>query len=164
MRRLRQPTEGADGEMTSLKRIALLIACMAPGASHVVLGQDRTTSQSIQELLGDSTQYREVITAFQKAVKTHDATAVAALVRYPITVRSGGTKRTIKSQKKFIANYDSIITPAIAKAVEDQDWADLFVNYQGVMLGRGEVWISGVCRDKACKKADVRVITIQRVT
>ena len=63
-----------------------------------------------------------------------------------------------------MAKYDSIMTPAIAAAVQDEPYDDMMVNAKGVMLGRGEVWISGVCRDRACNRADVRVITIQRVT
>ena len=83
---------------------------------------------------------------------------------YPIKVKIGGSKRTIKTPEKFVARYDSIMTPAIAAAVQDEPYGDMMVNAEGVMLGRGEVWISGVCRDKACTKTDVRVITIQGVT
>ncbi len=135
-----------------LPRIALLLAGAVASVAAGGHAQDRTTSESIQFLLGDSTQYREAITVFQKAVKGHDAARVAALVSYPIKVTMGGSKRTIKSPQAFVAKYDSIITPAIAAAVQDQKWDDLFVNYQGVMLGRGEVWISGVCRDKSCSE------------
>lgn len=149
--------------MRSLRPIAIVLACAVAGAAPVH-AQAKTTSESIQFLLGDSTQYRDAITAFQRAVKAHDAAAVAALVSYPITVRIGGSKRSIKTPQKFIAMYDSIMTPAIAAAVQDEPYGDMMVNAKGVMLGRGEVWISGVCRDKACKKADVRVITIQGVT
>lgn len=157
--RLGQPTEPASMKRT-FKRIAFAL-CGVVCATARLHAQQKTTSESIQFLLGDSTQYREAITAFQKAVKAHDAAGVAALVSYPIKVRIGGSKRTIKTPQKFIAKYDSIVTPAIATAVEDQPWDDLFVNYQGVMLGRGEVWFNGKCRDKDCKVAPVRMYTIQ---
>ena len=150
--------------MPSCQRIAVLLACTVAGAATSLRAQDRTTSESIQLLLGDSTRYREAITAFQKAVKAHDAAAVAALVHYPIKVSVGGSRRTIKTPQKFVAKYDSIMTPAITAAVQDEPYDDMMVNAKGVMLGRGEVWISGVCRDRACNLADVRVITIQRVT
>ncbi len=35
------------------------------------------------------------------------------------------------------------------------------VNDQGVMLGQGEMWINGVCLDTACKRVDVKIVTIQ---
>lgn len=127
--------------------------------------QERTTSESIQFLLGDSAEYRKVITAFQAAVKSHDAVGVAALINYPIKVRIQGRKRTIKTEKVFVAKYDSIITPAIAAAVQDQPYGDVMVNAKGVMLGRGEVWINGTCSSLHCwPAAKARVITIQEVT
>ena len=37
----------------------------------------------------------------------------------------------------------------------------MMVNSRGVMLGRGEVWVNGICPDKACKSPDVRIYVIQ---
>ena len=145
------------------RRLAIALSLIA-AVTVRLRAQERTTSQSIEALLGDSAQYRQVITAFQAAVRAHDATAVAAFVRYPIKVSIGKAKRTIKSAGKFVAKYDSIITPAIAEAVQDEDFADMMVNSRGVMLGRGEVWVNGICPDKACKSPDVRIYVIQPTT
>ena len=145
-------------------RLMLLVSCAVMTTAMPAGARQRSTSESIQALLGDSARYRETITAFQAAIDTHDAAGVAALVSYPITVRIGGSNRTIKTPQEFVAGYDCIITPAIAAAVRDEPYGDMMVNAKGVMLGRGEVWISGVCRDKACTKTDVRVIAIQEVT
>lgn len=120
-------------------RSALAIVCATAGTAAPLPAQQKTTSESIQGLLGDSAQYRQVITAFQHAVKTHDPAGVAALVNYPIKVTIKGTKRIIKGPQKFIAKYDSIITPAIAIAVQDERYDDMMVNSRGVMLGRREV-------------------------
>jgi hypothetical protein len=30
-----------------------------------------------------------------------------------------------------------------------------------VMFGRGQIWVNGVCKDKACNTRDVKIITIQ---
>jgi hypothetical protein len=154
--------------MAGLTTTACLRLAMALSLPAVMMAplraQERTTSESIQALLGDSAQYRQVITAFQTAVRAHDAKAVAALVHYPLKVTIGTSTRTIKSAGKFAARYDSIITPAIAEAVQDEDFADMMVNSRGVMLGRGEVWVTGICRDKACKSPDVRIYVIQPTT
>jgi len=45
--------------------------------------------------------------------------------------------------------------------IEQQKYGDFFINYQGVMFGRGEVWINGICADSGCKQFDVKVVTIQ---
>ena len=146
----------------AVRRAAIAAACLLPCAVVPRPAQEaRTTSESIQLILGDSAEYRHVITAFQAAVQAHDAAGVAALVRYPITVRVGGTSRTIKSPQKFVARYDSIITPAIAAAVQGQAYDSMMVNARGVMLGQGEVWFNGTCRDAKCTASTVRVIAIQ---
>jgi hypothetical protein len=86
---------------------------------------------------------------------------VAALVRYPIKISIGGRKTTIRSPAEFTARYDSIVTPEIAEAVASEDYDDLFVSYQGVMFGDGQMWIGGRCLDAGCKHVDVKIIAIQ---
>ena len=72
---------------------------------------------------------------------------------------SGGKK--ISGPGEFQRNYEKIITPEVVKAVSEQDFGKVFVNQQGVMIGSGQVWLSGQCLDQACTKTEVKVITIQ---
>ena len=117
--------------------------------------------QAIDNLLGDHAAYRAVIDAFQKAVVAKDAEAVSNLVDYPFTASIDGKRTRIADAGAFVAQYDSIVTPAIARAIGEQRYGNLFVNAKGVMFGRGEAWINGVCKDVACKNVDVRVVAIQ---
>jgi hypothetical protein len=71
---------------------------------------------------------------------------------------SGGKKT---GPGEFQRNYEKIITPAVVKAVSEQDFGKVFVNQQGVMIGSGQVWLNGQCLDQACTKTEVKVITIQ---
>ncbi|KAG1258223.1 hypothetical protein G6F65_015650 [Rhizopus arrhizus] len=41
-----------------------------------------------------------------------------------------------------------------------QDFGKVFVNQQGVMIGDGQVWLTGECLDKACARTEVKVGTI----
>jgi hypothetical protein len=132
---------------------------VAPAAAD-----DRSTDQAIRAALGDPAVYKAAIQALQAAVKAHDAAGVARLVSYPIKVTINGKKATIADARQFVAKYDAIVTPAIAAAVTSAAYGDLFVNWQGIMLGQGEVWINGICHDKACKGFDARVLTIQSTT
>ena len=63
----------------------------------------------------------------------------------------------------FVAKYDKVFTPDIVQVVKDQQYADLFVNYKGIMFGRGQVWINGICtkNSRNCEQFDVKVVTIQ---
>ena len=46
------------------------------------------------------------------------------------------------TKPEFIDNYDEIMTPPVRKAIVEQKVANLFVNWQGVMVGNGEAWLS----------------------
>lgn len=153
------------GGMTIMRRVVWATALVfSIGLAGGVLAQsEQAVDTSIDNVLGHHEAYQKTIEALQQGVKAHDAKAVAAFVSYPITVRVKTVKKTITSAEAFIADYDAIMTPKIANAVTRQDYADLFVNYQGVMFGNGEVWINGICKDKACKDVDVKVVTIQPV-
>lgn len=119
--------------------------------------------RSIDEILGDHSRYRAVIESLQQAVAANDSAAVAALVDYPIDVEIDGRKTAVNDEEGFIADYDRIMTPAIAKAIADTRYTNVLVNWQGVMLGNGEVWINGICKgaSNGCDDFDVKVITIQ---
>jgi hypothetical protein len=138
--------------------LAALVVAASVGSAWA---EDQTVDQQIDQLLGDHAQYQAVFAALQKAVAGHEAATVANLIDYPINVSVGGKRRTIKSARDFVNQYNAIMSPSIAKVVVDQKYEDLFVNYRGVMFGRGQVWLNGICRDKACKAFDVKVTAIQ---
>ncbi|WP_404372404.1 hypothetical protein ACIHQR_16480 [Corallococcus coralloides] len=115
----------------------------------------------IQRILGEPAKYEQAFAAFQQAVATHDVKAVAAMVAYPFTATVGGRKVKLPDAAAFVRHYDVIVTPAIARVITRQRYADLFVNADGVMFGQGEAWLNGICNDAACKDFDVRVIAIQ---
>lgn len=136
-------------------------ASAAPAAPAASAAGDQAINDSIDNVLGDHAQYQAAITQFQQAVATRDAAAVAALVDYPFTATIDGNKVVVKDTGAFAAQYDKIVTPAIADVIVKQKYAELMVNAKGVMFGSGEAWLNGVCKDKACKAFDVKVVTIQ---
>ncbi|AWH27792.1 hypothetical protein [Stenotrophomonas sp. YAU14A_MKIMI4_1] len=112
----------------------------------------------IDSVLGDAAQYEKVFNAFKTAVVGGDRAAVVEEVRFPLNVAGG---RKITGPGEFQRNYETIITPAVVKAVSEQDFGKVFVNQQGVMIGDGQVWLNGTCLDAACTRSEVKVITIQ---
>ncbi|MBS1798587.1 MAG: hypothetical protein JSS95_02045 [Acidobacteria bacterium] len=121
--------------------------------------------KSIAANISDPAKFQAFFADLKQAVQRHDAAAVAELVSYPITInpRTRSAKR-IRTPKAFTAGYDRIITPHIADVIENQKYEGLFVNSRGAMLGSGEVWIGGICKDKQCKQTDIRIITIQNTS
>jgi hypothetical protein len=121
--------------------------------------------QSISTNVGDPARVREILATLQQSVQKHDAAAVAAIVSYPITINPHKPNAVIiHTPKVFAERYDQIITSHIADVIENQKYEALFVNDQGTMLGDGEVWIAGICRDKTCQQTDIRIQTIQNTT
>jgi len=146
-----------------MRKLAIaVVVLLLPLATFAQSATD--VDKSIDANLGDHTQYQALFTSLQKSVAAHDAAAVAALVRYPITIKIKGHATTIRTPQQFIASYDQIFTPAITKAVTGQKYADLFVNYKGIMFGNGQVWLNGICKDPkdtSCKVFTAKVVTIQ---
>ncbi|MFC7559144.1 hypothetical protein ACFQY3_09280 [Paenibacillus farraposensis] len=79
--------------------------------------------------------------ALQKAVADNDKEKVANYILYPLRVNDSEKSLTIPNKKDFMAKYDQIFTDAIREALVNQKTDDLFVNYQGVMVGSGELWL-----------------------
>lgn len=133
----------------------------AAAANAPVANSDADMDKAIDDALGDHATYRKVMEEFQKAVAAKDANAASALVHYPIGVEIAGKNTVLRNAPAFVKEYDRFMTPDIAKAIVDTRYADAFVNYKGLMLGRGEAWINGICKDNACKNVDVKVVTLQ---
>ncbi|WP_313302671.1 hypothetical protein [Stenotrophomonas sp.] len=129
----------------------------APAASEADAPAEDARAR-IESLLGDAAQYEKVFNAFKTAVVGGDRAAVVEEVHFPLNI-AGGKK--ITGPGEFQRNYEKIITPAVVKAVSEQDFGKVFVNQQGVMIGDGQVWLNGQCLDQSCTKTEVKVITIQ---
>jgi hypothetical protein len=141
----------------------VLIAGTLPQLTQAIAQSSTLTAldKSIDLSVGDHVKVHQILTTLQQAVAKHDVATVASLVHYPIKVNPGKKPFVVKNEKAFIKDYDSIITQDIQSAIFKQKYENLFVNSQGAMIGDGEVWITGFCRDKSCKQSDIKIGTIQ---
>ena len=146
---------------TLLASLVFIVGLLFQPALHAAQTASTALDKSIDLSVGDHVRVQQLLTQLQAAVAKHNAAAVAALVHYPIKVNPGKKPFTLKNQKEFIKDYDRIITPDIQDAIFKQKYENLFVNSQGAMIGDGEVWITGFCRDKSCKQSDIKIGTIQ---
>jgi hypothetical protein len=149
---------------TQLTSLILIAGTLLPPT--VTVAQTNTTTltaldKSIDLSVGNHVRVQQILVTLQQAVAKHDTATVASLVHYPIKVNPGKKPFTVKNEKAFIKDYDGIITQDIAAAIFKQKYENLFVNSQGAMIGDGEVWITGFCRDKSCKQSDIKIGTIQ---
>lgn len=97
----------------------------------------------------------------QDSVKTDDKEILASLILYPITIHFiDGEDVEIKTEEEFIANYEKIATPKWKAAILAQEPEELFTNWKGIMVNRGELWFGPVCLDTACKETKYYIYSI----
>lgn len=87
-------------------------------------------------------QFETTFNTIKNLVAKNKKSEVANHVSYPITVKINGKKVKISNKSQFVKNYNKIITPKVKKAFLNQNIGNSFVNYQGVMVGNGEVWLN----------------------
>jgi hypothetical protein len=92
-------------------------------------------------------QFLRFFAALQAATKSSDKAKLGDLMIYPLSLnfgekRYGQVKRKILNKKDFMAQFQSFFSKKVYDAIEYQNAATLVCNSQGVMLGRGEVWIA----------------------
>ncbi|MBS7535952.1 hypothetical protein KHC28_20065 [Ancylobacter sonchi] len=126
--------------------VLLLAACLAigPGAGVARAQSAGEVNATLDGLFGGHESYHAFFEALKKAVAADDRTAVAGMVDYPLRTKIGGKTTTVRNAKGLIASYDKILTPKVRQVVAAQNYADLFANWRGVMIGNGEIWFSGI--------------------
>jgi hypothetical protein len=89
-------------------------------------------------------EFEKSFNIIKSLVKNNEKSKVASYVSYPLNVNKKDKKIKIKSKEDFIKSYNTIITEDVKKALLNQDVTKTFVNYQGVMVGDGEVWFTHI--------------------
>jgi hypothetical protein len=85
---------------------------------------------------------RAFLAELQAAESKGDKARVATMVSYPLLVNHGSSRMRIRTKAQFLSQYDAIFTKHIHQAIAQQTAKCLFGNYQGAMIGDGEVWFS----------------------
>ncbi|MFD1887252.1 hypothetical protein [Paenibacillus wenxiniae] len=90
-------------------------------------------------------QFTGYFANLKRAVAKGNLDAVAKRVSYPLAVnQADGKRRSILNEKQFLKEYSSIMTSKVRNALANQNVNDVFINYRGVMVGNGELWIGVV--------------------
>lgn len=121
---------------------AALLSCGIPGSAAAQSAAE--TNQALDALFGGHAPYQQFFEKLQKAIAAGDKQAVASMVDYPFRARIGGKAVKLNDAAHFLADYDKIVTAKVKQAVARQTYPTLFANWQGVSIGDGEVWFSGV--------------------
>ena len=109
---------------------------------------DQTTHTGLNAAGLTHKQTRDFLLRLQRLVNDTEMSApqkqqqLATLIAYPL--RTPGCKGahcpTINNAETLVRQFHTVFTQDTLKAIAKQDSSRLFINYQGVMIGRGQVW------------------------
>lgn len=125
-----------------------------PAAAH--------TMEKMLEMAGikDPDHVKVFLKDLQDGLRDNNKEVVASFLRYPFKIyKNGAEKRSYASKEEFLPDYDKFFTKDVKDAVQKTEFDDLFVNSKGVMIGNGEIWMSGW--DENMKPGPVKIIAIQ---
>ncbi|ARQ10833.1 hypothetical protein NXC12_CH02829 [Rhizobium etli] len=138
---------------------AMLLAA-PPFAGRAAAQSDSEVYDRIEELHGDAAGFDRPLRQLVAAMRSGDAETVAGLAEYPLTVKVNGETYDVENAEDFVENFDDLVTPETRRAVGRQQYQDLFVSSEGVMLANGAVWMGAVCDDNACDDSHWAIIAI----
>jgi len=109
-------------------------------------------------LFGEHDPYRAFLGQLQAAVAADERVRVAGMVSYPLKTKIHGHVVRIGTTQQFLAHYDQLLPQATRTLLAAQSYEELFVNSQGVMIGSGQLWFSGICNDALCSRRTIKII------
>jgi len=142
--------------------LALLffLTCGAPAALCQSQSDTSCQNSTVEDARGPefAARAKTFLAELQAAVEKNDQVVFASLVQYPVRVVNGSSRTRIPTAAQLIKRYSSIVTPAVRNAILNQSAACLFGNYQGVMIGSGEIWFEEQSNGK------MKIITVNTST
>ncbi len=78
--------------------------------------------------------FKRFLISFKEWVKTDNVDSITAHIRFPL--------KNYKTPEAFREKYDKIFDASLKAVVDSQRLDRISRNYQGAMLGSGEIWFS----------------------
>jgi len=81
---------------------------------------------------------------FQTAFRDNDRKKVAGLIEYPLLTSLRGKRVSIRGAAELLSHYDEIFDGGVRCAVLGANAKSVWGNWQGFMIGNGEIWFDGI--------------------
>jgi hypothetical protein len=114
--------------------------CIAPVSGQTDRAAQCGHSTIAEFSAGLEPKAKAFLATLKAALRTAAKSKIAALVQYPLNVNTEKGHRLVRTGSQFITEYEQLFTASVRKAIEKQTPECLFANWQGVMIGDGEVW------------------------
>ena len=123
---------------TQIRRIlsigwVLVLAALGPLAN----GQD----DSCIRMYGKA-GVEQFLLDLQHSVAADDRVHVVEMIHFPISIRVAGKWMTLRGKDQLLKYYDTAFDKKVKGFIAKQKFSELFCNWKGIMIGRGEIWIN----------------------
>jgi hypothetical protein len=120
----------------------LWVALVLLAISSLACASETSDNRFLVAGINDPTELRRFLEELQQAVKAHRIRTVADMVTIPITVyKNHDAVLRIGSKAALVRDYDRVFDSDVTKVLLCQNFEKLGANYEGVMVGRGALWI-----------------------
>lgn len=140
--------------------IALLVVGAPPAGSTEPDDIVAAVDARLDLLFGEHDPYRAFLRQLQAAVAEDSREQVAAMVSYPLNTKLNGRAVRIRTPRQFLGHYEALLPPKTRQLIARQSYGELFANSAGAMIGNGELWFSGICKDKACRSHVIKITAL----
>lgn len=112
---------------------------------HIPIGRGNEKVQFVQKRLdyfsyGKYSDVAKCLAEMQKEV-SQDPALLLSRLSFPFSLHdSGEVSQTFENISEARKNIDVIITKDVITSLLNQNPEDLFINYQGIMIGDGRIW------------------------
>ena len=133
--------------MKTLKNTILFLICFSTSYS---IAAPLRISQPSKESGGcdlyvanfDSLEEFKVFFSKLKQLSTEkNIVELSKMILYPLRVKLNGKHVMINDAADFTKEFSRVWTTHVSDSLANQEEATLFCNYQGVMIGNGQIWI-----------------------
>lgn len=125
-----------------MKVVCAVLLLVFPGAmlSGFARGEppDRYEAAGIEDAAAAERFFRRL----QTAVARNERAEVAGMVAYPLRVRVDGRTVVLRNKADLLRRYSQVFNRRVRQALAGQKADRLFVNWQGVMIGNGQIWFN----------------------
>jgi hypothetical protein len=104
-----------------------------------------------------SDEVRSFVEGVQDDIVNEDWSSLAPKISYPIDIGS----KTFETADEFVAfDIGNLLSDDFKNSIAQTDCSDLFANYEGVMMGDGDIWITEILNeDMSSQGLKVYVLT-----
>jgi hypothetical protein len=139
-----------------LSRFGIAVALLLASATAAAAADDRFAAAGVSQAA-----VRQALETLQNAVRAGDPGPVADMVAYPLKLNHpGGRRESIDDRAQFVSRFAGIFSGQLREMILAQRFDDLFASSHGIMFGRGDLWLSGICERPGCSDPRIAIIAI----